>query len=357
MTWSYQYLQAKENMQRAELEHQIRPYILNYLPDHFSSGGTSSLDTWMTDLDRAVEDAVHNGTNEFGDTLLSLEVSVPARTLAAWFGPRTKEEVQIDAMEISRRLQRKLKELISFYYFQDLDNVRQDFAAAALLVYASIPASTSISLKNGKLTINTDKDVYWNWPMPEERRAMMSNPLTRDQLTRHLVQAHDRLLAAGRDQDASFFREAETGDFLSIAGKSEGEKNLKSLLFCEAEIVNGAAEALRHIADFLRNSGNKPQEAIKHLAEFGAEVTTTFNNRVRSIYGGHAIRPLGSMIFLEASCALDPALRNATPNAMLSLTVLKEQRTFKLEAFLKNQRPAREDIALEQRLVSRGLLT
>jgi hypothetical protein len=357
MTWSYQYLQAKENMQRAELEHQIRPYILNYLPDHFSSGGTSSLDTWMTDLDRAVEDAVHNGTNEFGDTLLSLEVSVPARTLAAWFGPRTKEEVQIDAMEISRRLQRKLKELISFYYFQDLDNVRQDFAAAALLVYASIPASTSISLKNGKLTLNTDKDVYWNWPMPEERRAMMSNPLTRDQLTRHLVQAHDRLLAAGRDQDASFFREAETGDFLSIAGKSEGEKNLKSLLFCEAEIVNGAAEALRHIADFLRNSGNKPQEAIKHLAEFGAEVTTTFNNRVRSIYGGHAIRPLGSMIFLEASCALDPALRNATPNAMLSLTVLKEQRTFKLEAFLKNQWPAREDIALEQRLVSRGLLT
>jgi hypothetical protein len=355
MTWSYQYLQAQQNMRREELECQIRPYILNYLPEHFSSGGTSSLDTWITDLDRAVEDVVHNGTNEFGDTLLSLEVSVPARALAAWFVPRTKGEVQTDAMEISRRLQRKLKELISFYYFQDLDNVRQDFAAAALLVYASIPPSTSISLKGGKLTFNTDKDVYWNWPMPEERAAMMSNPLTRDQLTRYLVQAHDRLLAAGRNQDAGFFREAETGDFLSIAGKSEGEKNLKSLLFCEAEIVEGAAQALQNISDFLIKAGNKPQEAIKHMAEFGAAVTTTFNNKVRSIYGGQAVRPLGSMIFLEASCALDSALRNARPNAMLSLTVLKEQRQFLIQDFLKNQTPAREDIALEQRLVGQAL--
>jgi hypothetical protein len=128
----------------------------------------------------------------------------------------TAAEDSASVREISRRLQRKLKELISFHYFQDLDNVRQDFAAAALLVYAAIPPSTSISLKGGSLTLNTDKDVYWNWPMPEERRAMMSNPLTRDQLTRYLVQAHDRLLAAGRDRDASFFREAETGDFLSI---------------------------------------------------------------------------------------------------------------------------------------------
>jgi hypothetical protein len=192
--------------------------------------------------------------------------------------------------------------------------------------------------------------------MPEERAAMMSHPLTRDQLSRYLVQAHDRLLAAGRDRDASFFREAETGDFLSIAGKSEGETNLKSLLLCEAEIVNGAAEALRNIANFLRKTDNKPQDAIKHMAEFGVAVTTTFNNKVRSIYGGQAIRPLGSMIFLEASCALDSALRNARPNAMLSLTVLKEQRQFLIRDFLKNQTPAREDIALEQRLVSQELL-
>jgi hypothetical protein len=356
MSWSYQYLRAKENMQREELECQIRPYILNYLPKHFSSGGTSSLDTWMTDLDRAVEGVVHNGTNEFGDTLLSLEVSVPARVLAAWFVPRTKGETQADAMEISRRLQRKLKELISSYYFQDLDNLRQDFAAAALLVYASIPPSTSIRLKGGKLTLNTDKDVYWNWPMPEEREAMMSHPSTRDHLARQLVQAHDRLLAAGRDPDASFFRDAETGDFLSLAGKSEGEKNLKSLLFCEAEIVDAAQQAVRNISDFLGKAGNKPQEAIKHLAEFGAAVTTTFNNKVQSIYGGQAIRPLGSMIFLEASCALDPALRNAMPNAMLSLTVLKEERQFLIQDFLKNKAPAREDVALEQRLVSQELL-
>jgi hypothetical protein len=261
-----------------------------------------------------------------------------------------------DAMEISRRLQRKLKELISSYYFQDLDNLRQDFAAAALLVYASIPPSTSIRLKGGKLTLNTDKDVYWNWPMPEEREAMMSHPATRDHLTRQLVQAHDRLLAAGRDPDANFFREAETGDFLSLAGKSEGEKNLKSLLFCEAEIVDAAQQAVRNISDFLGKAGNKPQEAIRHLAEFGAAVTTTFNNKVQSIYGGQAIRPLGSMIFLEASCALDPALRNALPNAMLSLTVLKEERQFLIQDFLKNKAPAREDVALEQRLVSQELL-
>ena len=85
-TWSYQYRQINENLNREELERQIRPYIEEYLPEHFGgTGQSSSLSAWITDLDRRVEEAVDNGSDEFGDTLLSMEVSLPGSVLGAWF--------------------------------------------------------------------------------------------------------------------------------------------------------------------------------------------------------------------------------------------------------------------------------
>jgi hypothetical protein len=57
------------------------------------------------------------------------------------------------------------------------------------------------------------------------------------------------------------------------------------------------------------------------------------------------------MVFLEAARALDPALATTRPSAMLSLTVLKEQRTFEMSDFLKNRVPDAKDIALAERCV------
>jgi hypothetical protein len=78
-TWSYDYVSVHDNMRRSDLEARVTPFILQYLPDVFARGGAGSLDTWISDLDRAVEDVVANGSNEFGDAILTMDVSVPGR--------------------------------------------------------------------------------------------------------------------------------------------------------------------------------------------------------------------------------------------------------------------------------------
>ena len=125
---SCQFVHAKENMRLADLKHLTQPFIFEYMPELFQRPG--SLETWYLDLDRAVEDAVGNGRNEFGDVLTAMEVMVPGSALAAWLLPRNEPQREVLSKEISKSLQAALKTLIPFSYFQDPDRLQQDAAAA-----------------------------------------------------------------------------------------------------------------------------------------------------------------------------------------------------------------------------------
>jgi len=54
---------------------------------------------------------------------------------------------------------------------------------------------------------------------------------------------------------------------------------------------------------------------------------------------------------IEASKAIDPTLSSTPPDAMLSIIVLNEQRTFQLADFLAGETPPRDQIAVAQTLV------
>jgi hypothetical protein len=82
------------------------------------------------------------------------------------------------------------------------------------------------------------------------------------------------------------------------------------------------------------------------------EIVSTFNKDLSSVYGGDLLRPLGSLVFVEAACALDSTMVNVQPNALLALTVLKEQRTYKMDRFLANELPLADQVAVQQRLVA-----
>jgi len=69
---------VKQNMGRADLQFQLKPYVDAYLSGVFDSNGASSFVTWIGDMDRAVDQLEHNGTDNFGNTLVSLEVSLPS---------------------------------------------------------------------------------------------------------------------------------------------------------------------------------------------------------------------------------------------------------------------------------------
>jgi hypothetical protein len=358
MTVSYRFVHAKENMRLAELKHLTQPFILKYLPEPFLQAGSPSLETWYADLDRAVEDAVGNGSNEFGDVLTSMEITVPGSALSAWLLPRSELQRKVLSKEISKRIQATLKELIPFYYFQELEKLQPNSSAAALLAWASMPPCTSVRLQGSSLVLNDPQkeDVFWNFPDLDLRSKMVTNTIATSNLNVSLSAAHDRLLASDQEGDrkrAKFFTADQVGKFQQMAlAEDLGENLLRSLLFVESGIVNGAAEALKDVNEFMAEALKSPQKAIERLAEFGADITEAFHRNLSSVYGGESLRALGPAVFLEAARVLDASISNLRPNAMLGMTVLKEQRKFKLNDFLADKAPEEVDVALKQRLVS-----
>jgi hypothetical protein len=283
--------------------------------------------------------------------LISLQVSLPSVVASAWLNaPQDKKSPRY--MDMSRRLQMKLKQLIPYYYFQNVKKYGDIAPATVLLVYAALPVSTSADLSGNQFTINTDKDVYWNFPAPEFRSAMVNHPRTLATLSASLVRVNELLLAYGMGGTAGFFTPNRAQVLQSEAMQGTNDVLLRSLLFVEADVVRGASRAALKLAEFVSSAGSKPSDAIEALAEFGAEITQTFNNNIRSLFGGDRIRPLGTMAFIEAASALDPTLGAVEPVAVMDLMVVKEQSQFQLPTFLTGESPNANDIVIQQRFVN-----
>jgi hypothetical protein len=359
-SWSYQFRSARENIRRTELEQQLAPFVETYLADHFKAGGESSFSTWLADVDRQVEAVVGRPTDDFGDLLLALEVTLPARVLGAWLQPRSATETRRAAMNMSRALQASLRQLLPFYYFQNIKNLDGLPGCAAMMLWSALPVSTDVKPAGETLEINADltdpreDDVYWDWLDLGIRKRMVEFRETGPRLALAMASAERRLREAGDSNRAGTFTPTEGNRRALVAASLWRESNrpFESLLRLESVVTQGAANALREMEAFHANAETLPSKAIERLADFGAAVTSTFHDRISSIYGDDSLRSLGSMIFVEASRALIAGTLDAKPNALLSLTVLKDERTFSLPDFLKGLSPAPGDIAVAERLVA-----
>jgi hypothetical protein len=113
-------------------------------------------------------------------------------------------------------------------------------------------------------------------------------------------------------------------------------------------------EAVADIQGFLASSATSPSKAVARLAEFAADITTSFNKLAGdSVFAGVSFRAVSQIVFAEASRALDPGLP-ARPRAMLALAVLRPDpaRTFRIADFLDGAIPPDRDVVLAQHLVS-----
>ena len=372
LTYSYAFRQAIQNMKRSHLQYQLKSYVNTYFPNTFRGPDKQPYDTWLSDVDTAIENKLHNGQDNFGNTLLSLEVSLPGQVMAYW-KQAPREDLAPAYLNMSRHLQRKLKELIPFCHFQDPSKYKDLESAFALLVYAAIPPSTSVHLDNGRLTLNENpaRDIYWNWVDEAPggvRSAMVNNSITAGNLGAQLTRVHDLLSTIPELQGTAQFYQLSELDKIRQGALTHpmGKALLHSLLFVEAEVVKGAYDAGRKLAKFLEQVNDRPfdtiksSEAVAALTDFGSKLTNTFNKRIDSVYQGDALRPLGTMVFLEAAQALNPqqadgsSASHAGFNAMLDLIVLTAQPQFQLGDFLKHQTPDAKDIVIEERLVNLG---
>src|SRR5712692_1173774 len=320
---AYQSRQVKKGMNLADFEHRVTPFIHEYLPGLFS-GNESSLQTFYIDLDRTVENVLHNGTNQFGDVALAMQVSVPSSVLGSWFIRRSEDRLKRDSATLSLALQANLRALLPFCYFQDVSRLRSNPTAAALLVWAAMPVSTAIDFQDGQIRrFNTDSDVFWDFPDIDLRRAV-----------------------------AEFFTAQQATTFQNVTLSGMGDTLLQSLLFSEAEIIRGATAALKDVNGMLDSVATAPTKAINRFADCGADLTDTFNHKLSGVYGDDALRTLSSMVLLEASRAIDPDLNTQPPQAMLNILTFQNGHAFDLNDFIAGAMPSKNQIAVAQTLVN-----
>jgi hypothetical protein len=348
---AYEMRQVKSDMRPRDLSARTTAFIHQYMGGLFS-GGDASIDSFYADLDNALTAATHNQSNHLGDMAVSMQLSLQAGVLGSWFQPRGGGQLLADQMRLSRALQAAWKKVLPALYFQDLGQYQFNETAAALLVWSSLPISTSIDFDNQAMTINkfnTDKDVFWNFPDVDLRRAIARDPHTVASLAGRLSGIQSQLSEAASG-NASFFDPTMAGRFIELALNATGDVLLSSLLFTEAQMVGGATDALKNVSAALATAATAPTQAIKTLAQFAADLTDTFNHGASSVYSGVAGRVVGPMLLVESSAALGSA--GATPAAMLALYALNPGHAFKLGTFIDGEMPPQSDVALAQTLVS-----
>jgi hypothetical protein len=348
-TVAYEARQVSKDMRAVDLERRTRPFVDAYLSPLFRDGETS-LRSFYDGVTAASGHAVGEKTS-LGDVALSMQVTYPAGVLESWLVARDEAAVREDAMRLSRSVQASLKRLLARTHFENLDNLEFHENVAALLVWTSMPVSTSIAADGRRLQFNTDRDVFWDYAARDLRVSVAQDSHTAVPLGKALADAEARLRAAGRS-NADLFRPTRAGQFVELALNAVGDQYLFSLLNAEALIVAGATSALRKIAAAVAATAANPATAVRTLSEFAGTLVDTFNGRLQFLYTPEAVRTLGPTILADASAAIHVASDSVRPSAMLSIYVLGEHHQFALNEFLKGGLPPRADVAGAQTLVS-----
>lgn len=348
-TWTYQLLYARERMKREELEAITRPFLTQYMADHFRAG--TSLGDWYNMFESASEERLHNGPKIYGDLCACFEVTIPGSALNAWLLPIAN--VRAAAQQMSIAIQRSLKSQLAMFYLSDISKLKNLASSAPLLTWASLPAA--VKFNGTDFSEAGGGKVYWNHVDVTLRRAAASHSITARNLVSRLAELRLRLEEAGLHGVARFYQNSEAGNILSRAAAPFGDVLFESLLLFEAQVVEKANDALKDIQKFLSAAGTSPATAVSRLAGFAADITTAFGKLIgNSVFADLAtFRAVAQMVFAEASRALGGSLE-AQPRAMLTLDILNPAppRSFRLEDFLEGSIPASADIALAQRLVS-----
>jgi hypothetical protein len=362
LTYAYSFRQAKTDMGRAALEYQLRPYVGYYFKNAFStqtgSTASASFPVWLTNLDIAVDHALDNGPDKFGDTLLSLQLSVPAVVSEAWLDAPRDEKSDV-YMNMSLQLQETIKFLVRYLYLQDPKRFKEMPSLSGVLAYGALPPSTRITGIFPDIKFDTRTGVYWDYMNPSYYEFMLDRPETVQRLAGILAEIQSSLKDTPELKDlVDNYDPKRAGVFMSNARNNPfGIANLKALLNFESTVISGAVKAGVAMAKFREDSPNKPADAIEDLAEFGSKLTETFNKSLSSLHGGDKSRPMATLLFVEAARALRPSLSTATDaatTALLELIVLKKDSPFKarLADYIAGELPAKDDTLIEQRIVS-----
>ena len=366
MNLSYQFRQAVTNITPAALKLEARPYAQAYFANLFGDGSTrGSFDTMIDGINVATTARTGSGIGVIGNTLVSLDVSTVPDIASGWFvTPKSPEEEQARLKDISRAIQMAMRRIVPYFYLQDPARYNRQVAISALVLYASLPPIAADPL-------------FFDFNDATARAKLISAKATQTNLATNLQAITDLLMATpgSGGMAGSFVPDGiNTERILNDVTSGFGEVCLIQLLGAEADIIQSAAKARTELLQFKATIASNRAQAIQRLAQFSSDLTTAFNKKVVSNYGGAAIRPLGTLMFLQTCLAtLDagtfatsllpnpfarngaiPTLSSDKVKALMDITVLKPAPTFPPDGFFDGGDPDRSDALIQSRLVNLG---
>ena len=354
LTQSYAYEIAEQAMTLEDLVDTMGPYATAYFPAQFGSPETRFA-IWAEKLDRRIDAANPETASEellFGDTLIRLKVELPGTLGAVWFdGPTEKTAERY--LQMSLRMQRKLRQLMMFYFFSDAENIKKKkLAAHALLMYAAVPPSNAVKATASGGLKRTNKKIHWDWANRTILRRMMARERTTVGLTQRLGIVRARLARIpGGDK---FMNHYDTPRRIRQTLRDPNALTiLKALFRMESGATRKAVDAAVYAAKFKQEQGGTPAEALEMLAKFGVAATEAFNAKLSgATYGDGPLRPLGSLLYVEALRALDPSgAGHATPVSTLQIEVLRNDVDIP-DNFPDHEPFTREQLAIREMIVN-----
>ena len=348
--YDYTLLLAKQKVHRPYLEEKLEPLANEYFKSEFDGIGKKDFGTYLTDLDKMTDTLQIGGSNNFGNVLTSLKLSLPGVVLAAWKKAPVEKKDDV-YLKMSREIQRFLRHWIPISYIQDTEQYHQKKFIYPILVYSSLPLINKIKFSNGIPSITTGAVYDWDYLDETVRNAVVGKFCPQE-----LGKILKRVQAELNAENDGFVIDYADSRIPSILGlqsddRATSKRVFEQLIFREIQIIDGIVDTGRKFGKFLE--AQKIEEAIELLAEFGAKITDAFNENIGGLFAGASLRPLSSLLLLEIAKVLDPDLLDSIrPSAMLDLYILKPTSQFTTDSFLKGIRPANEELAIHHSIVS-----
>jgi hypothetical protein len=352
--YDYSLRLIKRNARREYMEEKLNVLVDKYLASEFSGEGKKPFPDYLTALDKTLDEKGIAGDNEFGNVLTAFDVSLPAQVLAAW-KKAPLEEKHRTYMQMSMRIQNVLRQMIPLCFFQESERYRETVSAYPLLVYSALPPLNRLKLSGGKLKFSEDAVYKWDFRDADLRKLLFEQHCR--QKLRDVILPRVRKELGSKPDIKALYEDFKIDEMFRLQPANTTRRYFEGLIINEDDLITKAQHAGQHFREFLQ--ADELDKALEELTKFGADLTAAFNNTIGdTVYAGETLRPLGSLLFVEVAKIFDLNLTDKiVPTAMLELYILQKQSTFVMEEFLTGERPKKEDIALQQRIINVGAPT
>jgi hypothetical protein len=321
---TYSSVFVRRDMTRKQLASALEPIAVACFPNQLKD-----LDHYVDFIDRRTEEAIPATPTTLGNGVVALQAVLPEGAAAAagacWLALPSDKKDRV-YRDMSMAIQMRLKKLLHESYFTEPERYHNLVPAQVLLAYCSMPPRVDAGMSN---------PPYWDTANEQEISAMLGKDQTVKKMQDLLKKAEALLKDTG---DAGQYKPRDAGRILGSV--SPRDPRLRGLLFVEFEIISHAFQAGLKMAQFKEKSA-KPQGAVVALAEFGAKLTTAFNQEVVNMYVGDSVRAIGTALFLAATRAIAPphlAAALSGASALLTIEFAKPGAPFDTQAVLNKGR-------------------